>query len=161
MTSHLYETIEVDTFLAYPNRDYYTLVRVNECNVLPDTRKSKDLLGSVELTVNGKKIIDRQFIDDILLLWIDLANIVVDLREGKNTSSYFPDQPIRYWFNMSKSGRVIVGLENGENKFETSANAEQLIEALRVAGVVFFQEIEQISNQFYPRQLRQLNADGC
>ncbi|WP_143101788.1 hypothetical protein [Amycolatopsis marina] len=128
--------------------------------MLPDTRKTKDLLGSVELTVNGKKIIDRQYIDDILLLWIDLVNVVADLREGKNTSSYYPDQPIRYWFCRSKGGRVIVGLENGGNKFETSANVEQLIEVLRLAGIMFFQKIEQISNQFYPRQLRQLNADG-
>ncbi|GAB3493040.1 hypothetical protein [Amycolatopsis cihanbeyliensis] len=155
-----YETVQVTTFLAYPDGHTFDLVGINKCETFPDTRKTRDLLGSIEFVINGKSILDKENIEEIEYLWGFISRMTVELCDTRSSSTLLPDHPAELWFNLKKDGQVRVGSNNGERTVETSANKEQLTKTLRLAGIEFYQKLDTLSDRFYSMELRQLEAPG-
>ena len=54
--------------------------------------------GAIELTVNGVVLIDKSMWDLVDQLWAYIINGLIDVNEGKEFKTSFPDQPIELTF---------------------------------------------------------------
>lgn len=153
--------IQIESYLRDPCG---TFVPVEEVMFTPADPIHID--GAIHLTINHVDIIDLSMWDLVDQLWAYIADVVVRFKETDEASCYFPDQPIELKFQRDNQGRVVVSVDPGGKTRRVVVEADELLEALRKAGLKFFHEMGRIVpanaavDQIYVDKLLQLQVGG-
>ncbi|EYU13172.1 hypothetical protein [Photorhabdus aegyptia] len=100
--------------------------------------------GALELTINGKNLIDKTMYDYIDDLWSYLSEGLSLLYDNKEFKCYFPDQPIEVRFIPSKGDRVVVSV-NCHSETKTSIDRKEFLISMRDHAIKFFEKLEELS----------------
>ncbi len=96
--------------------------------------------GAIQLTINGKKIIDKSMWDYVDQLWSYILEGVYKLDSCKTYTTYFPDQPIEIAFvNLNE---MFIEIKFGENR--VVAEKSVVIPSLVESGLEFFRSLQKI-----------------
>jgi hypothetical protein len=138
--------IEIISYLRSPDGVF---TRVDDVFVAPEDPRYVE--GAIELSINGKSILDTAIWDYVDQLWAYISDMVLALESHGQAETYFPDQPIKLSFVRQGKGRVLVTLAfNGETTV-ASADESELVMALRDRGSAFFRKMT---------DLLPMNGDG-
>jgi hypothetical protein len=99
--------------------------------------------GAIELIVDGVEIIGKSQWDYVDQLWSYVVSMAEKLKGDSRADTYFPDQPILLAFQKER-GRVLVSAKVQEGVRRASADEGELMDALRVAGRVFFGKLSEL-----------------
>ncbi|MDC9596949.1 hypothetical protein [Xenorhabdus anantnagensis] len=107
-----------------------------------DIKKSDYVDGVLELTINGKPLIDKSMWDDIIDLWSYLSEGLFLVYENKEFKCYFPDQPIEVKFIPLKGHRRVCVSVNCHSEVKTSIEKNEFLIAMRDHAIKFFERLE-------------------
>lgn len=133
-------------------------IDIGRCDRLPQVKYGADLVGAIVLEVNGVEVLDRDLADDIVMMWTYVANVVNEYRNGRPARTSLPDQGICFSLNPLPRGQILVSLEGAGDKRAASADAEEVLFALRFAGNEFFDKMEELTGRFWPKVRSRLNS---
>ncbi|MFG2920540.1 hypothetical protein ACGFYA_03380 [Streptomyces sp. NPDC048305] len=145
--------IEIETFLRDRSGEF---VRVESCrNPPPD---SDYIEGAIRLSVSGVEVIGTEEWDYVDQLWCYLADMVTQVQSAGYAETFFPDQPIKLSLRSTGS-RILVTAKIGEEVRAASGASVELLDALKVAGTVFFAKMSDLAPQnSYAEAQRELAA---
>ncbi|WET78099.1 hypothetical protein P3102_29130 [Amycolatopsis sp. QT-25] len=150
--------VTAGTVLWFGQEQKTRFVDIAQCDRLPRLKGSDDLLGAIELEIDGVLVLDRDLIDDIIGMWIIVARMVDDYRQGLEAKSAIPTQKIYFELKPLPRGRVLVSVEGGGDRRAVAAGEEELLFALRFAGNEFFGKMEDLAGRYWPEERARLNA---
>ncbi|WP_125777735.1 hypothetical protein [Antribacter gilvus] len=116
--------------------------------------------GSVELVVNGRTLISREWWDDVENLWLLLAGLIGSLNQGwaYSTMSY-PGQPIPVGLAHQADDMVVLIAGSGEDRRRAVADKHTLFEAFCRAGIEAFDHFERLGGGWHAATSRQALVD--
>ncbi|MCW2255249.1 hypothetical protein M2263_001340 [Providencia alcalifaciens] len=108
--------------------------------------KNNDYIdGAIELTINGKKLIDKSMYDYIDDLWSYLSEGLFVVSQGKEFKCYFPDQPIEVNFIPQKGNRILVSV-NCHEEIKTSIDKSEFLHVMTEHAKKFFEKLEDLNS---------------
>ncbi|MER5931016.1 hypothetical protein [Streptomyces sp. NPDC002054] len=131
--------VEIETFLRGAGGGF---VQVEACRTPPPDLDYIE--GAIRLSVDGLEIIGTEEWDYVDQLWCYIAEMVTKMRSSGYAETYFPDQPIMLSFRAVGS-RVLVTAKIGEEVKRASAPSEDLLEAVKGAGMIFFRKMSELA----------------
>lgn len=133
-------------------------VDIGQCDQLPQVKYGADLLGAIVLDVNGTEVLDRDLVDDIVMMWVYVANVVNEYQNGRPAKTSLPDQGIYFSLKPLPRGQVLVSVEGAGDRRAAVADADEVLFALRLAGNEFFDKMEELTGRFWPKVRSCLNS---
>lgn len=130
--------VEIETFLKASDGSF---VQVEACRTAPPDLDYIE--GAIRLSVDGLEIIGIEEWDYVDQLWCYFAEMVARLRSSGYAETHFPDQPIKVTFQAAGS-RVLVTAKIGKEVKKASASSVDLFDALRAAGLIFFDKMSEL-----------------
>ncbi|NTW38875.1 MAG: hypothetical protein HGA44_03135 [Cellulomonadaceae bacterium] len=107
-----------------------------ECEYLP---------GAVSFRVDGTELFGLELWDDVNWLWPLMVQVFADCRRSGSGKRWFPDQPISMTAERVSPEHVLVRVTNGSAINRSAvAPADELFQALAVAGLHFFGELHRL-----------------
>lgn len=107
--------------------------------------------GAIELVIDGTELLTTRMWDYVDQLWAYILDGAAKVAEGKNASTFFPDQPIELKLDpIGESARVTVVCDD-----EVSASVDRrhfLSEIVREAEI-FFRKLEHLLPSRYDHEL--------
>lgn len=100
--------------------------------------------GAIDLTVNGVAILDRDLWDDVDQLWAYICDMVVTLNDQDESSTFFPDQPIKLTFRRVGGNLLLVSLAYDDVKRSVSVDEASFVVALQEGGRRFFDRLREL-----------------
>lgn len=131
--------VEIETYLRGADGE---LMHVEACRTPPPDLDYIE--GAIRLSVDGMEIIGIKEWDYVDQLWCYIAEMVAQFRSSGYAETYFPDQPVKFVFQAVES-RVLVTARIGKEVRKASASAADLFDALKAAGLVFFNKMSELA----------------
>jgi hypothetical protein len=102
--------------------------------------------GAIKLEVNGVKILTLEMWDNINWLWSYIAQCLKELTTQQNTSTFFPDQPIKLIFSVdSERQHVVVEVIVPQDGYvRATASYNDFMNAMTEAEQEFSQRMDEI-----------------
>ena len=150
--------IEVVSYLRTPDGQFVQVDDAVEAPVDPQY-----IEGAIEMSIDGIPILDKVMWDYVDQLWAYIADMVLALTQRGESSTYFPDQPIKLAFQKQGKSRVLVTLRINDETRTASIDSAELIKALREHGSAFFHKLSQLlpgNSVGYADALRRLTEPG-
>jgi hypothetical protein len=130
--------IAIQTFLRNADGSFTPVEHCTEPPPDPDY-----IEGAIELVIDGVEIIGKSQWDYVDQLWSYVVSMAEKLEDDSRADTYFPDQPILLALQKER-GRVLVSAKVREGVRRASADEGELLDALRVAGRVFFGKLSEL-----------------
>jgi hypothetical protein len=149
----------IRTFLLIGRARKAEFVDILDCAELPRSRRVFGGDGMIELTIGEVAIFDRNFHSEIEWLWRTIADLVAQYRrEGRAES--------RLWdgFGVLRLEPIPGGLVRFTLAFDggpsrTAVTGEEdLLAALAVGGVEFFEKLSALTGRFYDEDINKLTG---
>ncbi|UOX87674.1 hypothetical protein MUY14_39140 [Amycolatopsis sp. FBCC-B4732] len=147
----------VRTVLDFGKRDF-RFVDVLDCTELPPKRGVDDPGGAILLTVNGVVLLDEDLYSSIELLWIFVAQLVADYRQDGRAVMSFPDQSIEISLDPVPGKQLRITVAGGELRRTSVAGEEELLSAITVGGVEFFEKLAELTGRNFSAAIRRLTG---
>lgn len=138
----MFSVIHVESYLRARMGEFIPVADVSELPPNP-----RHIEGAVDLVVNGVSIIDQSLWDDVDALWAYISDMVMALNESDESSTLFPDQPIKLTFRRVGGGLLLVSLTNGDVRRAVSVDERAFISALQESGRSFFARLKELVPQ--------------
>jgi hypothetical protein len=132
--------ITVASYLRAPDGSFTPVAR---CRTAPSDPDYVD--GAIELVVDGVAVIDQSMWDLVDQLWAYVVTMLHELREHGHAETYFPDQPLKLWFERIGGSRVLVASEPSSGPRKAVADEGEFIAALAAAAVEFFTAMQTLT----------------
>lgn len=131
------DMIEIRSYLGTPDSRF---TPVEDATAPPADLEY--IAGAIELTIDGKVILDRQLWDSVNFLWAAIADLMESFSQHGQSATYFPDQPILLSLRRVRQDDVIISVEatNIERR-AAMASIRDLFEGLPTHGELFFEEL--------------------
>lgn len=102
--------------------------------------------GALIVTLNGKIILDESLWDDINYFWPYIANGFIDILEGKDFQTGFPDQPITFSVkHISKTWLQLHIFAEDKEFVNVKIRKEEYLSEMTRAAKDFFIRLYEIS----------------
>ena len=117
MKANYLDEVEIKTYLKV-NHEFFLVDQFPE-PLLYKNRKNKKIWdssyieGAIELKVGNRLLLTREMWDYIDSLWAYIINSLEELNHRKESTTYFPDQPIQISMSTQKVGRNISAVKIG------------------------------------------------
>ena len=148
--------IEVKSYIGSINiQSGKNFILVNDYNgTIKDPRH---IDGAIELTVNGKSLIDQERWDLIDQLWIYIINGIESAIAGREYIAFFPDSPVKLSFKRSTSSPDKIEMTVGEQSI--THNSQELVNALLDGAEACLKEIGRIisNTNFYQEEIKKIH----
>ncbi|WP_331752110.1 hypothetical protein [Streptomyces sp. NBC_00829] len=131
--------VEIETFMKGVDGSF---VQVEACHTPPPDLDYIE--GAIRLSVDGLEIIGIEEWDYVDQLWCYIAEMVARLRSSGYAETYFPDQPIKLVFQAAGS-RVLMTAKIGKEVKKANASSTDLLDALKMAGLSFFEKMSELA----------------
>jgi hypothetical protein len=131
--------VKIETFLKGADGGF---VQVEDCRTPPPDLDYIE--GAIRLSVDGLEIIGIEEWDYVDQLWCYIAEMVTRLRSSGYAETRFPDQPIKLVFQAA-GARVLVTAKIGKEVKKASASSVDLFDALKAAGMIFFNKMSELA----------------
>jgi hypothetical protein len=128
--------IRIESFLRNSDGTFVSLGEVT--NAPADTRHVE---GAIELSIDDAVVLDKTLWDDVDQLWAYIGDMLVSLRKDAEASTYFPDQPIKLAFKRLARGRVLVTLQNRQDRRSVATDEREFVDALSRHARFFFERM--------------------
>jgi hypothetical protein len=134
-------------------------VDILDCAELPRSRRVHAMAGVIELTVGEVAIFDRNFHAHVEWLWRDISDLVAQYRQEGRAES-----PLREDFGVLRLEPVPGGLVRFTLAFDSGprrtavTGEEDLLAALAVGGVEFFEKLGELTGGFYDEDIDKLTG---
>lgn len=132
-------TIEVETFLKGADGE---LVQIEACRRPPPDLDYIE--GAIRLSIDGLEIIGAEEWDYVDQLWCYIADMLARLKSSGYAETYFPDQPLKLTLQIS-GPLVLVTTRIGEEVRTASAPIAHFLDAIRIAGLIFFRKMSELA----------------
>ncbi|EOV8090181.1 hypothetical protein ACOMXT_004067 [Providencia rettgeri] len=131
--------INVNTFIKF-NDNFINIFYLKE-----KIKNSNYIEGAIELTINGKNLIDKSMYDYIDDLWSYLSEGLFIVSQGEEFKCYFPDQPIAVSFIPQKGNRILVSVKCHE-EIKTSIDRYEFLNSMAEHAKLFFEKLEDLNS---------------
>lgn len=131
--------IETTSYLRDPAGE---MVPVTEADFVPPD--ADYIEGGIDLVIERVPVLDRSMWDLVDQLWAYISHMVATLATKDSATTYFPDQPIEFSITRVGGGRVRVASVAGDRTRESVTREEDLLSALRKAGLEFFAALSEL-----------------
>lgn len=127
-----------------------TFIKLNDnfINIfdLKEKIKNKNYIeGAIELTINGKILIDKSMYDYIDELWSYISEGLFIVSQNEEFKCYFPDQPIAVNFIPQKGNRILVSITCHE-EIKISINRYEFLHSMIEHAKLFFAKLEDLNS---------------
>ncbi|SEF29007.1 hypothetical protein SAMN05421837_104479 [Amycolatopsis pretoriensis] len=135
-------------------------VDILDCTELPGTAKSGLVEGSIELPFGEPAVIGRTTLDtEVKMMWSHIAGLVAGYREAGKATTDLPDQPGELRLEAIPGGLARLTLAYSEDtSLSNVAGEEDLLAALAMGGVEFFEKLAELTGRFHDREVEQLTG---
>ena len=130
--------IAIQTFLRNADGGFMLVEHCSESPSDPDY-----IEGAIELIVDDVEIIGKSQWDYVDQLWSYIVSMAEKLKGDNRADTYFPDQPILLALQKER-GRVVVSAKVREGIRRASVDEDELMDALRSAGRIFFEKLSEM-----------------
>ncbi|MFJ9781729.1 hypothetical protein ACIRSS_19235 [Amycolatopsis sp. NPDC101161] len=133
---------------------------IADCAELPGSAKSGLVEGSIELPFGVPAVIGRTTLDtEVVMMWSDIASLVARYREAGKATTSLPDQPGELRLEAIPGGLARLTVAYSEDVSLTNvAGEEDLLSALALGGVAFFEKLGELTGRFHDREIDQLTG---
>lgn len=97
--------------------------------------------GAIELVVGTTKLIDEALWDDVNHLWCYLVQGMASVMDGKDFSSFFPDQPIRLTLLPNLADRTLTIVVKVDLSVSATTSLDEFASAFVCGGREFFAKL--------------------
>lgn len=122
--------------------------------------------GSIELTINNKIIVPRDYWDYIDQLWCYIANAALLMKGGeREVQISYPDQPVYLNFIRQADPFILIKWTAMNEVRQSSVKYEDFMTEVSSAGVIFFEEMmsansaKRASYQYELQRLKSIRVD--
>lgn len=102
--------------------------------------------GAIEIQLNDKFLLDCNSWDYVDQLWAYFVDGLVEVANGKEFLTYFPDQPIEVLFQPTQNNKQVnIKIKmNPEITLDGSVQYAEFMEVMTTAARTFFQQMAEI-----------------
>jgi hypothetical protein len=149
----------VRTFMIAVQGRTPEFVDILDCAELPRSRRVDPMSGVIELTIGEVAIFDRNFHADVEWLWRGLADLVVQYRrEGRaETPLWEGSGVLRLEPVPGGLVRFTLAFDGGPRRTAVTGE-EDLLAALAIGGVEFFEKLSKLTGRFYDEDINKLTG---
>ena len=102
--------------------------------------------GAMELSINGKKLIDKSMWDYIDALWSYLSEGLSVVYDGEEFKTNFPDQPIEVKFKpIHNNHNILVSVKCSSSEAKIVVDKKAFLSAMSNHAKKFFEHLEIIA----------------
>ncbi|MBU9977827.1 hypothetical protein KTP48_03595 [Proteus mirabilis] len=131
--------ISIKTFIKL-NDEFIDIFNLNE------KIKNNDYIdGAIELTINGKVLMDKSMYDYIDDFWSYLSEGLYIVSQEKEFKCFFPDQPIEVNFIPQKENRILVSV-NCHEEIKTFVDKSEFLHVMTEHAKKFFEKLEDLNS---------------
>lgn len=135
-------------------------VDILDCAELPAARRLGLVEGSIELPFGAPAVIGRTTLDtEVVMMWSGIAGLVARYREAGQATTDLPDQPGELRLEAIPGGLARLTLAYSEDTSLTNvAGEEDLLAALALGGVAFFEKLGKLTGRCYDQEIGKLTG---
>jgi hypothetical protein len=135
-------------------------VDILDCAELPRAKQFNFMEGLIELPFGEPAVTGRNTLaTDVEMMWSGIAGLVVRYREEGRAVASLPDQPGELRLEPVAGGLARLTLAySDDTSLSTVAGEEDLLAALSVGGVEFFEKLGELTGRFYDQEIAELTG---